>query len=144
MWEMGIGIILVLLGSFCVFEWHAKCIFMAVGYPRRYGHGKSWNRAIKHYKKNWSFCQRMLWIPVFKEHYESDFRFLAYFSYIHFISTIVTSVLVSVLLFLFFPLSVLRYPVIVYYALTLLRYIYTVYVLRNNYKKRSRFSEKRD
>ena len=63
-------------------DWHAKMVFLARGYPRRNGHGKSWNRAYKHYKTNWTLVQRLLWIPLFKENYEQKYRDIAIFSYI--------------------------------------------------------------
>ena len=69
--------------SFAFIDWHARSVFMARAYPRRYGHGKSWNRAHKHYKTNWTFLQRMLWIPMFKEEYEDKYRFIAYLSFAH-------------------------------------------------------------
>ena len=76
---------IVILLSSLFLEWHARGVFVAIGYPRKYGHGKSWKRAHRHYKQNWTFIQRMLWIPVFKEEYDSKFRMLAYISYANWI-----------------------------------------------------------
>ncbi len=78
---------------FLFMDWHARYVFLARGYPGRYGHGKSFNRAKKHYKANWSFWQRMLWVPLFKEKYEADFMLFAYFSYAHILITIVEIVI---------------------------------------------------
>ena len=64
-------------------EFYARMVFIARGYCRRYGHGKSFNRAHRHYKKNWTFWQRLLWIPVFREDYEARHRAHAWLSYIH-------------------------------------------------------------
>ncbi len=69
------------LFCFVAFDWWSRMVFMARGYRRRHRHGKTWKRAHKHYKANWTFWQRMFWVPVFKEEYESRFRFLAYFSF---------------------------------------------------------------
>ena len=81
MWILGVFAMIVFPALF--FDWHARMVFMARVYPRRYGHGKSWNRAHKHYKTNWTFWQRLFWIPVFKEHYEDKYRLMAYLSYAH-------------------------------------------------------------
>lgn len=78
-----IGVSIFEIFAWLFVEWHARCVFVSTGYPRRYGHGKSGKRAYTHYKKNWSFVERMLWIPVFKEEYESKYREMAYFSYAH-------------------------------------------------------------
>ena len=87
------GVVLMLTMILCVtlstlvfflfFEWHARFVFICAVYPRRYGHGKSWKRAHKHYKSHWTLRQRLLWLPVFKEAYESKYRWMAYLSYIH-------------------------------------------------------------
>ena len=81
--------IVLLITSFFVFlDWHARFVFVAIAYPRRYGHGKSWNKAHQHYKNNWSLFERILWLFVFKERYEINYRIIAYLSYVHFILTI--------------------------------------------------------
>ena len=139
-----ICLVLSFLGASFGLDWHARCIFLSTGYRRRYGHGKSGNRAEKHYKTHWTFWQRMFWVPVFKESYESDFRFLAYFSYIHFVWTIITIIWTIVYVYCFPESKIGKYQIVVYCVFSLLRYIHTVAVLNNNYKKRSRFSEKRD
>ncbi len=78
--------------QFLFADWHARGVFIAAGYRRRYGHGKSYNRAQKHYKATWTFFQRMLWIPLFKEWYEDKYRAMAYLSYIHVVVTVATEV----------------------------------------------------
>ena len=76
-------LIICIILPFWVIDWHARFVFVFGIYPRRYGHGKSGGRAFKHYKKNWSLFQRLLWIPVFKEAYETKHRIVAYLSYTH-------------------------------------------------------------
>ena len=74
MYVFGIaGIVIITLSGALFMDWHARRVFIARGYCRRYGHGKSWNRAHKHYKTNWSILERMIWMPVFKEWYENKF-----------------------------------------------------------------------
>ena len=88
-------------GCFLVADWHARMVFVAIGYPRRYGHGKSWKRAHKHYKKTWSFRDRMLWRVVFKEPYESKYEWMAYWSYIHLAVSLIVVVCFLLHMFLF-------------------------------------------
>lgn len=78
-----VGTILMFIVPLLVDDWHARIVFIATGYPRRYGHGKSFKRAKKHYKSNWTLIQRLLWIPLFKEEYETKYRAMAYLSYLH-------------------------------------------------------------
>ena len=117
--------------SFAFIDWHARSVFMARAYPRRYGHGKSWKRAHKHYKTNWTFLQRMLWIPMFKDEYEDKYRFIAYLSYVHVTLTLVTLAffIISVICFptsqIGFPTSkIWFYEFIVYSVFWILRFIY--------------------
>ena len=77
------GIILVLVIPWLFNEWYARYVFVACGYRRRDGHGKSFHRAKKHYKENWSFFQRLFWLPVFKNRYENRIRRMAILSYLH-------------------------------------------------------------
>ena len=107
---------------FC--DLYARAVFIACAYRRRHGHGKSWNRAYKHYKKNWSFFQRMFWVFVFKEYYEPDYRFMAYLSYIHAAITIFTSAC-FLICDIFFPESWFwRYEYVVFGVYSFLRLIY--------------------
>ena len=87
-----IGIVVLILATFWWFDWHARFVFVALAYPRRNGHGKSFNRAHRHYKKNWSFFQRIFWIPVFRETYALRYRFLAYLSYGHMFLASISSI----------------------------------------------------
>ena len=41
-----VAVITAIVVLFLFWDWHARMVFMARGYPRRYGHGKSWNRAL--------------------------------------------------------------------------------------------------
>ena len=117
--------------SFAFIDWHARSVFMARAYRRRYGHGKSWKRAHKHYKTNWTFLQRMLWIPMFKEEYEDKYRFIAYLSYVHVTLTLVTLAffIISVICFptskIGFPTSkIWIYEFLGYSVFWILRFIY--------------------
>lgn len=80
----------ILLSTNIFIEWHAKYVFVYTGYPRRYGHGKSGNRAKKHYKNTWNVWQRLLWIPLFKEKYETKYMVMAYLSYANTLFTVIT------------------------------------------------------
>ena len=82
--------------EFLFFDWHARMIFIAQAYRRRYGHGKSWKRAYDHYKKNWTLTERLLWVFAFKERYGFDHRFLAYLSYAHFVIMIASTLTVLI------------------------------------------------
>ncbi|MBQ2999594.1 MAG: hypothetical protein IJD64_03955 [Clostridia bacterium] len=86
-----IGMVLLNVVPYVVDSWYARGVFVVIGYSRRYGHGKSAKRATKHYKSNWSFWQRMLWVPVFKEQYEAKYRRMAYLEYIHLLLTMITT-----------------------------------------------------
>ena len=96
--------IVIYIGLICCFlgcDWRARTVFLVRAYRRKYGHGKSWNRAHRHYKTNWTFWQRICWIPVFKEKYDNKYRFLAYLTYIHFILTVTTIIAMLVAQFVF-------------------------------------------
>ena len=85
-----LGIIAIIILPVFIVDFHARGVFIATAYPRKYGHGKTWKKARKHYKSNWSFFERMLWLVVFKEYYDTKYRMLAYFAYAHFLSAIIT------------------------------------------------------
>ena len=109
---------------FLFFDWHARMVFIATVYPRRYGHGKTWKRAQKHYKENWSLLERILWLFAFKESYEGKHRAIAYLSYIHFFFTILT-ICCFLLCDIFFPNSkVWIYEFIAYAIFMFSRFIY--------------------
>ena len=114
----------IYIGPFLFFDWHARFVFVLTGYPRRYGHGKSGARAEKHYKANWSLIQRLLWIPMFKEWYETKYRIMAYLSYIHFALTIVCSALFLISDSYFPDSKIWIYCGIVYHIFYVLRFIY--------------------
>ncbi len=113
------------IGTFLFFDWHARFVFITTGYPRKYGHGKSWNRANKHYKKNWSLLQRLLWIFVFKERYDSKFRLFAYLSYIHFALMIIYEVALMAVLSMFPESDVFAYLTLGYGSFVILRFMYS-------------------
>ncbi len=119
-----LGVVGMYIVCFLGLDLYARAVFIARAYCRRYGHGKSWNRAYKHYKKNWSFFQRMFWVFAFKEYYEPDYRFMAYLSYIHAAVAIFSSACFLVC-DIFFPESWFwRYETIAYYVVFCLRLIY--------------------
>jgi len=87
-------LIIVLFAMFL--EWHAKYVFVAIVYPRKYGHGKSWKKANRHYKITWTFWQRLLWVPIFCECYPGRYRFMAILSYLNVIVTVSTIIVTLV------------------------------------------------
>ena len=105
-------------------EWHAKFVFVAAGYRRRYGHGKSWNRAHKHYKKNWTLLQRLLWRPVFKEVYEDKYRFMAILSYIQSALTIILVCIYLISEYILYDYHFFAYSYIAYGVFWFLRFMY--------------------
>lgn len=129
-----VSIILTLTGvsfMFLVADWHARCVFVAIGYPRRYGHGKSWNRANKHYKKTWSFRDRILWRVVFREPYESKYEWMAYWSYIHIAVSLITAVCFLLYMFLFQDSKIIfAYTFIADTVVFLIRVGYSAWVAR--------------
>ena len=123
--HMGIFLtITFIILSFAFIDWHARSVFMARAYPRRYGHGKSWKRAHKHYKTNWTFLQRMLWIPMFKEEYEDKYRFIAYLSFAHMALTVVTLAFFIISIICFPNSKIWIYEFLGYSVFWLLRFIY--------------------
>lgn len=116
-------ITLILIGL----EWFTRLSFLAEVYCRRNGHGKSWNRAHKHYKTNWTLLQRLFWLPLFKEKYERRHKIIAYLSYIHIVITLLT--------FITFLLSELSYYRFVFWRLFLIfAVLFTIMILtRLNY-----------
>ena len=85
-----VGIIMLVLAAVLIMDWHARMVFVACIYPRRYGHGKSWKRAYKHYKNTWSLFQRLFWIPLLKESYGSLYRVIAFLAYTHAVFALIT------------------------------------------------------
>ena len=116
--------IIGVLGAFFFTDWHARMTIIARAYPRRYSHGKSWKRALKHYKSNWTLVERLLWIPLFKEWYERKYRTIAVLSYIHLIMVVVT-LCVCCVSFALYPTSKFWIYVFAIYSLFwMLRFIY--------------------
>ncbi len=119
-----LGVILIIVGPFLLIDWHARGTIIARAYCRRYGHGKSWKRAHKHYKSNWTLVERLLWIPLFKEWYERKYRTIAILSYVHLVVVIVTLCL-SCVSFPLYPNSKLWVYELVFYSLFwIFRFIY--------------------
>lgn len=78
----------ILISAFIVINvtaWdiHAKAVFIAIGYTRVHHHGKTFNRAWRHYFANWSFIQRVFWVPIFAEKYSTKYRLMPILSFIH-------------------------------------------------------------
>ena len=113
---------------------HARMVFIAAGYRRRYGHGKTWNRAYKHYKANWTLVQRLLWIPLFKEEYEEKYRLFAFLSYIQSSLALITSGVFLVCDCFFSDSRFWVYVFVVYTIFFILRVIYTDYIAREKTK----------
>lgn len=116
--------IILIIFSFVVWDWHARMAFIANKYCRCYGHGKTWNRAYKHYKTHWTLLERLLWLPVFKEKYDGDTRLLVYLSYIHLVFAIIATVFFLVGELVYKNMLVWKYVVIGYFIYTLIRYFY--------------------
>lgn len=91
-----IPILLSIVGQFLMLEFQGRMIFVFVIYPRKHKHGKTANRAKKHYKANWTFMQRLFWIPVFKEEYEPRYKWMGIFFYIHLFFTIITLIVILI------------------------------------------------
>lgn len=119
-----VGVLSLIILPFIFFDWHARMVFMAIAYPRRYGHGKSWNRAHKHYKTNWTFFQRLLWIPIFKEEYENKYRTIAYLSYTHATLTFVSVSFYLISIYNFPDSKIWVYEFVGYSVFWILRFIY--------------------
>ena len=119
-----VGISFIVLYGFLILDWHARRVFLACGYCRRYGHGKSWNRAKKHYKCNWTFFQRLLWVHAFREKYEIEFRMIAYLSFAHVGVSLLTLLLFYINEFVFPSIIFWQYGFVFFTVFTILRFIY--------------------
>lgn len=119
-----LGIVLMIIFPVVLMDWHAHGVFVARGYRRRYGHGKSWARASKHYKTNWTFIQRMLWIPVFKEPYERKYRRFAFLTYIHWTLALIAVICFFLDEYVFWDIHFWREPFYVTSIFFMFRYIY--------------------
>lgn len=123
MYILGVIFLLVIL-PFLVTEWHARGVFVAIAYPRKYGHGKSWKRVKKHYKTKWSVLERIFWMPVFREYYERKYRCMAYLSYIHILLGCLTICSLLINEFVFLKFIFWHYVAIACSAILLLRIVY--------------------
>ncbi len=109
-------------------DWYARRAFLARGYCRRYGHGKSWKRAHKHYKTNWTIWQRMLWIPVFKKKYENKYRALAYGAYMQSGLACLATICFLLNELVFNDFHLWHYVMIVFWVATTVRLVFINYV----------------
>ena len=126
-----LGIFVLILSIYVVFEWYSRMVFISHVYARRNGHGKSWKRAKKHYKTNWSFWERIVWKPIFSEFYERNFKRLGIFSYIHFVFALATIVCFLINEFRF-PCRIVWQPVFsIYFVFSVFRYLHTNAVATN-------------
>ena len=125
-----IGLVFYMVLSVLVWEWHARMVFVARCYPRKHGHGKSWKRAHQHYKSSWSLIQRLLWIPLFKEEYISDYRWMAYLSYFQFSVMILSAFITIIDAIAFSDVNFYQYAVVIYSIIVLLRFIHTNAIAR--------------
>lgn len=119
-----LGVISLVILSFAITDWHARGVFVAIAYPRKYGHGKSWKRAKNHYKTNWSAVERFFWIPIFKEYYDRKYRCIAYLSYIHILLGCLTICNLLINEFVFLRFTFWHYAFIAFSVFTLLRLVY--------------------
>lgn len=110
---------------FAFFDWHARAVFIAAKYCGCYHHGRTWNRAHKHYKTHWTLLERLLWLPVFKEKYDGDTRLLVYFSYIHLILAIAAGILIFLGELVYNNVELVAYSFLAYLISTILRWLYT-------------------
>ena len=123
-WPYIFAMIVLILYSLLILDWHARSVFIARAYCRRYGHGKSWNRGLKHYKSNWSFIQRALWIHAFKEWYEHEYRLIAYLSYVHVALSILTIGCLYLDEYIFKACNFWHYVFAIFGVYTILRFVY--------------------
>ena len=89
-------VILAIMGMHAFLEWYLRGTFIVVAYANKKGHKKSGRQATRHYKKNWSLLQRLLWVPVFKEGYGGDWKIMVLLSYVDFVSTLVWIVFIVI------------------------------------------------
>ena len=133
------GIILLILICIAFFDWHARMVFMARGYPRKYGHGKTWKRAHAHYKKSWTLAQRLLWLPVFKETYVDTYRHMAYIAYAHAIFALITITAFLINEFVFPEPTFWHYVFTGFAIFTILRFFHTNHIARHGSRNERRF-----
>jgi hypothetical protein len=116
--------ILSIIFGVIIMDWHTRMVFMARVYLRKHHHGKTWKRAHMHYKSNWSLCQRLLWIPMFKEQYENKYKTLAYLSYFYVFVALTTIVCFLLNELVYKNVLFWHYSMIAFAITTILRAIY--------------------
>lgn len=125
-----VGIIILTICSVLFVDWHARMVMLA----RVYAHGKTWNRARRHYKKHWTLLQRLFWTPLFKEPYSSAYRMIAYFSYMHVILALSTIIGFLLNEFVFLDVDFWHYIFLAMTIIIILRAIYDDAVVRGKIK----------
>ena len=130
-----IGMLLLIVVPMVFDDWHARAMFVACGYCRCYGHGKSFNRAKKHYKTNWAWWQRMMWLPIIKEQYEAKYRTMVCLSYVHFLLTFVVVCWFLLSEFVFKEIKFWHYAFATAVVFFIVRFIYDSSVGRSNKRK---------
>ena len=125
------GVLFLIVIQVFVIDWYVRLVFLSRVYCRKYGHGKSWKRARKHYKSIWTFFERILWIPMFAEKYEKKHRSMAYQAYAHY--GVATISIICFLLdeFMLTGIAFWQYIFAVLVLLTLFRYIYSDHIAVN-------------
>ena len=115
---------------------HAKAVFLAVGYTRVHHHGKTFKRVWRHYFANWSFIQRVFWIPVFAEKYSVKYRLMPILSIAHWLIAVTMTFFFFSDLFNIADIYIAIYPVeififcFVFGPFTIGRFIYTNAIAR--------------
>ena len=122
------GAVFLVVIPFFFFDYLSRYIFVAIIYKRRYDHGKTWKKAYNHYKKSWAFCERMLWVPVFKEAYSFKIRLLAYLAYVHTVMFLFASVVTIISMFLSVDSSFAFCIYFIFFSFSLIRLIWNSYV----------------
>lgn len=120
-----IAMIALVLCVFVIMDWYSRGTFIARGYVRRNGHGKTWKRAKKHYKSNWSFWERMIWKPIFSEYYGRKFKTMVVLAYIHFILLILTIAFLLFDEFLISTCTFWHYIFIAFSIFSIVRYVHS-------------------
>lgn len=133
-------IIFLFLG-FLGIDWHGRTVFLYCAYPGN-GHGKTGKKFTKHYKTNWTFFQRLLWIPTFKEKYDVNIDIIVILSYINFLLYIATITCFLIEELVLKEVHFSKTAIIIYCVYTVIRFRYQVGVARN-YKKRKKRRSRR-
>lgn len=124
-------ICLSIILCYLIIDLHGRLVFLYRGYPKRYGHGKTGKKYTKHYKTNWTLFQRIFWIPVFREKYESKFEVIAFLSYIHAILSVLTLTCFLVEDLILKQVYLWKYVYVINTAFVLIKFRYQVAVSRS-------------